>query len=112
MGIANCRFPDSEDSGEFFSPFFTNSPLGLYLATDGRLVNSASLRLSLDAPHHLSNDSVVDLSASGTYTRHLRSQSDQELILNILADNLHLAFGNHDPQEIRFGYPLKPPPQP
>ena len=28
MGIANCRFPDSDDNGEFFSPFFVNAPLG------------------------------------------------------------------------------------
>eukprot|EP00798_Chlamydomonas_sp_ICE-L_P021025 gene21025-27892_t len=59
-------------------PFFVNSPLGMYLIHNGNLTNTDRLREVLN-------------SSSSFFNRHLRTDSDSEVLLNILADEVHRA---------------------
>ncbi len=74
MGIAHCRYPtagSSSDSAES-QPFYVNLPFGLVLAHNGNLTNARQLQEELFR---------VDL-------RHINTNSDSEVLLNVLAHEL------------------------
>ena len=77
VGIAHCRYPTagSASSVAESQPFYVNSPFGIVLGHNGNLVNSEELRRELFAG---------DL-------RHVNTNSDSEVLLNVLAHELQAA---------------------
>ncbi|MEQ8953376.1 MAG: amidophosphoribosyltransferase, partial [Gammaproteobacteria bacterium] len=72
-GIGHCRYPTAGSSGPALAqPFYVNSPYGISLAHNGNLTNSEFL-----------SDKIFrrDL-------RHLNTDSDSEILLNVLAHEL------------------------
>jgi amidophosphoribosyltransferase len=80
-GIAHCRYPTA---GSAFSelesqPFYVNSPFGVTLAHNGNLTNSEALKRELFQ---------LDF-------RHVNTDSDSEVLLNLLALELERAAQHH-----------------
>ena len=85
MGVAHCRYPtagSASDSSES-QPFYVNSPFGLVLAHNGNLTNTRQLQEEMF---------LQDL-------RHINTNSDSEVLLNVLA---------HELQAAATGYRLDP----
>lgn len=72
-GMAHVRYPTAGtyDSSEA-QPFYVNSPFGISLIHNGNLTNIKTLRKEVEEKDR----------------RHLNTQSDSELIVNVLADEL------------------------
>ena len=76
-GIGHCRYPTA---GSAFNaaesqPFYVNSPFGLMLAHNGNLTNAEALKQDMF---------LQDL-------RHMNTNSDSEVLLNVLAHELQAA---------------------
>ena len=78
-GLGHVRYPTAgTSSAAEAQPFFVNSPLGIYLIHNGNLTNTETLREMLS-------------SSESFFNRHLRTESDSEVLLNIFADEIHRA---------------------
>ncbi len=82
-GIGHVRYPTagSSSSEEEAQPFYVNAPFGITLAHNGNLTNAEQLKIEL-----FKND-----------RRHINTNSDTEVLLNVLA---------HELQEATTGYSL------
>ncbi len=70
MGIGHVRYPTAGCSSEFEAqPFFVSTPFGIALAHNGNLTNAAELRKFLLEKEY----------------RHLNTNSDSEVLLNVLS---------------------------
>ncbi|MBV2235360.1 MAG: amidophosphoribosyltransferase [Sterolibacterium sp.] len=76
-GIGHCRYPTAGSAHNLAEaqPIYVNSPFGLMLAHNGNLTNSAQLRKDMF---------LQDL-------RHMNTDSDSEVLLNVLAHELQAA---------------------
>ncbi len=86
MGIGHVRYPTagSQSSAEA-QPFYVNSPYGITLAHNGNLTNSGDLSVAL-----FNSD-----------LRHINTQSDSEVLLNVFAHELQkLGKLRPSPEEI------------
>ena len=88
IGIGHCRYPTAGSAKSFAEaqPFYVNSPFGIVLGHNGNLINSELLRQDLYRQ---------DL-------RHVNTNSDSEVLLNVLAHELQESAGGHrlDPMAI------------
>ncbi len=83
-GIGHCRYPTAGSSSEEEAqPFYVNAPFGITLAHNGNLTNQEQLKSEMFR---------ID-------RRHINTDSDSEVLLNVLA---------HEIQETTTGFTLDP----
>lgn len=79
-GIGHCRYPTAGSSSEEEAqPFYVNAPFGITLAHNGNLTNQAELKEAL-----FRND-----------RRHINTNSDSEVLLNVLAHEIQVAANGY-----------------
>ena len=77
VGLGQVRYPTAGNaySEEEAQPFYVNAPFGIVLVHNGNLINAAALKQEL-----------IDIDR-----RHINTQSDTEVLINILAHELEAA---------------------
>ena len=85
LGLGQVRYPTAGNaySEEEAQPFYVNAPFGLVLAHNGNLTNAQTLKTQLFTTDH----------------RHINTDSDSEVLLNVLA---------HELERSTRGLPLRP----
>ena len=87
-GIGHCRYPTAGSASSFAEaqPLYVNSPFGIVLGHNGNLTNAEQLKIELFRQ---------DL-------RHVNTNSDSEILLNVLAHELQAACTSYklDPETI------------
>ena len=88
MGVAHCRYPTagSAANANEAQPFYVNSPFGIVLGHNGNLTNSDQLKQEMFRLDQ----------------RHINTNSDSEVLLNVLAHELDVAAQGRrlDPDKI------------
>ena len=76
-GLGQVRYPTAgdADSEEEAQPFYVNAPFGIVLVHNGNLTNARALKAELFSTDH----------------RHINTESDSEVLLNVLAHELEQA---------------------
>jgi amidophosphoribosyltransferase len=84
-GLGQVRYPTAGNaySEEEAQPFYVNAPFGIVLVHNGNLTNAHALKSELFVTDH----------------RHINTESDSEVLLNVLA---------HELEKATHGMPLKP----
>ena len=84
-GLGQVRYPTAGNaySEEEAQPFYVNAPFGIVLVHNGNLTNAHALKAELFSTDH----------------RHINTESDSEVLLNVLA---------HEVEKTTRGLPLKP----
>jgi amidophosphoribosyltransferase len=84
-GLGQVRYPTAGNaySEEEAQPFYVNAPFGIVLVHNGNLTNAHELRAELFSTDH----------------RHINTESDSEVLLNVFA---------HELEKTTRGLPLKP----
>ena len=85
IGLGQVRYPTAGNSysEEEAQPFYVNAPFGLVLVHNGNLTNAPALKSELFNADH----------------RHINTESDSEVLLNVLA---------HELERTTRGFPLSP----
>lgn len=87
MGIGHVRYPTAGTaSSAEAQPMYVNSPFGIALGHNGNIIQSAALAKELRKREH----------------RHLNTNSDSEVLLNVLASELHQCNGAKLSEEVLF----------
>lgn len=80
VGLGHVRYPTAGSlSAKEAQPFFVNAPYGIYLIHNGNLTNTEQQRAKVQ----------------GKYRRHLRTTSDSEVLLNVLANKIADSIKEH-----------------